>query len=87
MPLTTFLPSVQEQEILAEELTTLVGLKWAEHIPSLKWFDKHLPDHIYHKHMEDVKKKTSKVGIDCKKCVLTDCQPFYKGSSILCLHI
>ena len=67
MPLTTFLPNVQEQEILAEELTTLVGLKWEEHIPSLKWFNEHLPDHIYHKHMEDVKKKTNKVGIDRKK--------------------
>lgn len=67
MRLTIFLPSVQEQEILAEELTTLVGLKWAEHIPSLKWFDEHLPDHIYHKHKEDVKKKANKVGIDRKK--------------------
>ena len=38
-----------------------------EHIPSLRWLDKHLPDHIDHKHMEDVKMKTNKVGIDRKK--------------------
>lgn len=61
IPLTTFLPSVQEQELLAEELTTLVGHKWAEYIPALKWFEEHLPDHIYHKHMDDVRKKTNKV--------------------------
>ena len=79
MPLTTFLPSVQEQEILAEELTTLVGLKWAEHIPSLKWFDKHLPDHIYHKHMEDVKKKTNKVGIDRKNVFVPTANHFTRA--------
>ncbi len=61
LPLTTFLPSVQEQEILAEELATLVGHKWAEHIPALEWFEDYLPDNIYHKHMDDVTKKTNKV--------------------------
>jgi hypothetical protein len=52
LPLTTFLPSVQEQEILAEELATLVGHKWAEHIPALERFEDYLPDNIYHKHMD-----------------------------------
>lgn len=61
IPLTTFLPSVQEQESLAEEFTTLVGQKWSEYIPALKWFGDHLPDHIHHKHIEEVKKKTNKV--------------------------
>ena len=37
-PFTTFLPSVDEQAQLVEELVILVGQKWALIIPALAWF-------------------------------------------------
>ena len=37
-PFTTFLPSVDEQAQLVEELVILVGQKWALNIPALAWF-------------------------------------------------
>ena len=37
-PFTTFLPSVDEQAQLVEELVILAGQKWALNIPALAWF-------------------------------------------------
>jgi hypothetical protein len=61
IPLTSFLPSVGEQQLLVDELTVLVGHKWASYLPSLKWFDVFLPNHIQHDHMNQTKTKTEKV--------------------------
>ena len=61
IPLTSFLPSVGEQQLLVDELTVLVGHKWASYLPSLKWFDVFLPNHIQHDHMNQTKSKTEKV--------------------------
>ena len=63
IPLTSFLPSVSEQQLLVDELTVLVGHKWASYIPSLKWFDDILPKHIQHNYMNQTKTKTEKVNL------------------------
>lgn len=65
IPFTTFLPSAQEQETLAEQLTLLVCHQWAKYIPALSWFKEHVPGQLQHKHMADVKKKTNKVRFCC----------------------
>ena len=63
-PFTTFLPSVDEQAQLVEELVILVGQKWASYIPALAWFKDHLPARIHHEHMEQMKTKTKKVSFN-----------------------
>ena len=62
-PFTTFLPNVDEQAQLINELVVLVGHKWASHIPALQWFKGHLPTRIHHEHMEEMKMKTKKVTV------------------------
>ena len=63
-PFTTFLPSVDEQAQLVEELVILVGQKWASYISALAWFKDHLPARIHHEHMEQMKTKTRKVSFN-----------------------
>ena len=63
-PFTTFLPSVDEQAQLVEELVILVGQKWASYIPALAWFKDHLPARIHHEHMKQMKTKTKKVSFN-----------------------
>ena len=63
-PFTTFLPSVDEQAQLVEELVILVGQKWASYIPALAWFKDHLPPRIHHEQIEQMKTKTKKVSFN-----------------------
>ena len=76
IPLTSFLPSVSEQQLLVNELTVLVGHKWATYIPSLKWFDDFLPKHIQHNHMNETKTKTEKVILFGEKTQSSNFAPF-----------
>ena len=57
----SFLPSVNEQATLVEELVVLVGQKWASLIVALSWFKECLPERIDHEHMAQERKKTQKV--------------------------
>jgi hypothetical protein len=61
VPFTSFLPSGDEQLSLIDQFTVLVCQKWAKCIPSMGWFKDCMPSYILHKHMDDMKKKTSKV--------------------------
>mgnify|MGYP002803516413 FL=1 len=76
IPLTSFLPSVSEQQLLVNELTVLVGHKWATYIPSLKWFHDFLPKHIQHNHMNETKTKTEKVILLVEKTQSSNFAPF-----------
>ena len=46
VPLSTFLPSSEEQSTLVEEFIILIGHVWGQYIPSLSWFLEHLPQQI-----------------------------------------
>jgi hypothetical protein len=61
VPFTSFLPSGDEQLSLIDQFTVLVCQKWAKYIPNMGWFKDCMPSYIPHKHMDDMKKKTSKV--------------------------
>jgi hypothetical protein len=61
VPFTNFLPSGDEQLSLIDQFTVLVCQKWAKYIPNMGWFKDCMPSYIPHKHMDDMKKKTSKV--------------------------
>ena len=54
----TFLPRAQEQTRSAEDLAALCQ-RWARYIPALSWLIDYVPEHIPHKHMHEVKNKTS----------------------------
>ena len=58
VPLTTFLPSVEDNQMLRSEWATLVGQVVAKNIPSLNWMGSFVPEHIHHKYMKMTKKKS-----------------------------
>ena len=54
--------SAQVQTRLAEDLVVLVCQRWAKYIPALSWLVDYVPEHIPHKHMDEVQRKTNKVN-------------------------
>ena len=64
VPLTTLLPSLEDNEHLRNEWATLIGHCIARNIPSLDWMGSFVPSHIQHQYMNETKKK-SHVVITC----------------------
>ena len=62
-PVTDFLPSVHDNECLKEDFKILVGRILAKHVPELEWLNEVLPDHIHHKNLSQVTKKTEAVSM------------------------
>ncbi|XP_070572406.1 uncharacterized protein [Ptychodera flava] len=63
VPFTNFLPSLSENEILAEEFSYLVAKTWTTHIPSLQRYGENLPHHLSHVYENEMKQKTEKVHL------------------------
>ena len=61
IPFSSFIPSLEDQNALKEEMVVLVGLKWAQHIPALSWLTEYLPPCITHGNMDKTRFKTQKV--------------------------
>ena len=61
IPFSSFIPSLEDQNALKEEMVVLVGLKWAHYIPALSWLKEYLPPCITHENMGKTRLKTEKV--------------------------
>ena len=61
IPFSSFIPSLEDQNILKEEMVLLIGLKWAHYIPALSWLKDYLPPCITHANMDRTRMKTEKV--------------------------
>ena len=68
VPLTTFLPSAEDDHMLRSEWATLIGQVLAKNMPALQWMGSFVPDHIPHKYMDITKKKSHIVSIQKKTC-------------------
>ncbi|XP_033638557.1 uncharacterized protein LOC117299208 [Asterias rubens] len=58
-----FRPTLSDNKLLKQDWIVLIGNIISKHIPSLKWFNEHLPGHIQHAHMTELKRKSKIVNL------------------------
>ena len=60
-PLSSFLPSDDDNKHYLQEFTHITAWVWCRQIPALRWWEKHLPSHLSHEHEGEMKRKTERV--------------------------
>ena len=71
-----FRPTLSDNKLLKQDWIVLIGNIISKHIPSLKWFNEHLPGHIQHAHMTELKRKSKIVSL-CLVCTFGHFTSFF----------